>query len=122
MKIDCSNILNFKTEHMRMCESYTSCYDCPFENKFTFCSPSDLGLGDITQEVIDLVQKWSDEHQQKTILEDVLEKLPNIPREKDGTPDDLCPDYLGYEKSDEFCGKENGCQICWNRVIEAEVW
>lgn len=115
MKIDCSNILNFKTEHMRMCESYTSCYDCPFENKFTFCSPSDLGLGDITQEVIDLVQKWSDEHQSKTLLEDFLEKYPNAPLRRNDVPK-LCPSSI-WDRADDEC-EHVSCRECWNRTLD----
>lgn len=117
MRIDCINILNFKREHKRMCESYTSCYDCPFENKFTFCSPSDLGLEDITQEVIDLVQKWSDEHPQKTILEDFLEKYPNAQVDKDRIPT-ICPFKLGLEKYYDGICEGRVCKQCWNRFVD----
>jgi hypothetical protein len=60
MKIDCSQVLNYIKEYNRMCEyysTYSSCDNCPLiENPDCYIVP------EITQESIDIVQKWSDEN------------------------------------------------------------
>ena len=54
-KYDCSKTLDYIHEQGRMCND-TRCEGCPFRNiNCAFVS-------DITQEHIDIVQKWSDEH------------------------------------------------------------
>ena len=123
MKIDCSNLLNFKREHERMCLSNTvSCTFCPFDKIAGNCSPVDLMLEDITKEMVEVLQKWSDEHQPKTLLEDFLEKYPNAKkRSVDGLPC-FCPSLLGYKNvkictSPQFEYGEN-CISCWNRLLE----
>lgn len=57
---DCSKTLDFSKEFKRMCDTYCkdSCHDCPLDYSKTY----DCAVEDITQEVIDIVQKWSDEH------------------------------------------------------------
>ena len=57
-RIDCSLTLNFVKEFTRMCKNNNSkvkCDNCLF--KKIGCSPFDF-----TQEHIDILQKWSDEH------------------------------------------------------------
>lgn len=58
--VDCSKTLDFSKEFKRMCDTYCkdSCHDCPLDYSKTY----DCAVEDITQEVIDIVQKWSDEH------------------------------------------------------------
>lgn len=57
----------------------------------------------------------------KTILQDLLEKLPNIPKDDYDLPYGLCPKDLGYEK-EKYCGGRAGtpCDICWNRELPNE--
>lgn len=68
------------------------------------------------QKVIEIVQKWSDEHPAKTLLDDLKEKYPNYQKSfKDGTPS-ICPYKLGYEDSGN-CPADT-CKECWNRPLE----
>lgn len=54
---DCNNILEYRHEYLRMCNSYHRCDNgCPFEGKE--CSE----IRGITEEHIQIVQKWSDEN------------------------------------------------------------
>ena len=67
---------------------------------------------------IEIVQKWSDEHPQKTRLEDLLEKFPNTPLREDGLLDFL-PTRLGYCKDCRSCRYfEKICsEVCWNEPL-----
>lgn len=62
------------------------------------------------------VAEWekAKEKPQKTILMDLLEKLPNIETEVDGLPK-FCPFALGY---DVLCSSKKTCKECWNRPLE----
>lgn len=67
------------------------------------------------EKVIALVEKWSKENPQKTMLQDFLEKYPNAPL-IDRRPT-VCPSSLGYVKEDEEKCYED-CYWCWNRPLE----
>lgn len=77
-------------------------------------------------DLINRVENWSKEHPQKTLLDDLLEKLPNIPLNEDKTqPYGLCPYDLGYVPSIEYCAKiinnDMTCAECWNQPLEEVV-
>ena len=56
--MDCSKTLDFSKEFHRICCTYgVGCEGCPLADSNYNCN-----CYDITQEVIDIVQKWSDEH------------------------------------------------------------
>lgn len=75
---DCSKTVEFSRELNRLCEieGYYACNDtCPFGEEEYTC-PFDR---QITQEDVDIVQKWSDEHpvpNPKTYADDFFEKFP----------------------------------------------
>lgn len=70
------------------------------------------------EKVIEIIQRWSNEHPQKTYLTDLLEKYPNIPLDNNGKPSYVCPHDLGL-MSVEDCKKDsNKCVECWNQPIE----
>ena len=111
-KYDCSKCLDYSHEHQRMCEvkhtEIEGCGGCELYGGECF-SPS-------SQEKIDIVQKWSDEHPEhpeKTILEDFHEKYPNCKLE-DGTPV-ICVNNLCDVK--ERCLHTMSCTDCWNRPL-----
>lgn len=61
-KYDCSKALDYAHEVARMCHSFSECNNgCPLESKY--CE-----IKYITQEYIDLVQKWSDSHPEQSKL------------------------------------------------------
>ena len=98
----------------RMCEE--GCSKCPlasqnndenvlcvyYENKYP-------------TKAIEIVEKWAEEHPQKTILMDFLEKFPKAKLGEDGVPYYCCPSKLGYE--DEKNCRDCACIGCWNRPI-----
>ena len=114
MKIDCSNVLNFANEYTRMCEYYTkeaSCDACPLR-----VNADCILVTEVTQESINIVQKWSDEHPHETMADRFFKMFPNAPTNDYGTPKS-CPDHMGwviggcYIKGD----KVMTCKDCWNR-------
>ena len=57
-KYDCSKTLDYKHEINRACKMNEYCYhDCPMWGK-TGC----IDISEVTQEDIDRLQRWSDEH------------------------------------------------------------
>lgn len=57
-KYDCSKTIDFSHETARMCHGFKYCEDgCPLRSLDHPC-----GLAYTTQETIDVVQRWSDDH------------------------------------------------------------
>lgn len=89
--------VKFIKEYHRLCKSQDDCYrDCPLS-----------GVGCMHEEefydvekAVEIVEKWSAEHPQKTILMDFLEKYPNAPIDEDDKTPTVCPYSLGYEEED----------------------
>lgn len=111
--IDCSITENYLKERARataMCG--TTCCDCPLSNKKTQTLDGCIVFqADHPKKAIAVVQKWSDEHPQRTYLSDFLEKYPNAPIQEDVTPA-TCPRELGYAlHSPCDCSV---CIDCWN--------
>lgn len=109
--------LLFAKERRRMCQ-HTQCTDCGLFTNFCV-----LGRGGSTKEndihILEVVQKWSDEHPQKTYAMDFFEKFPDAPRK------DLNVEHLGVTpeacKRSVYGGKcKHVCSICWNSPMEEE--
>lgn len=66
------------------------------------------------KKVIAIVQKWSDEHPQKTYLSEFLKNYPNTLLNDAGLPKDVCLYNLGLTD----CKKDRNCVDCWNQPIE----
>lgn len=122
MRIDCSKTLNFATERKRMCEDYFHriCYkgdeECPLHkihtNEWGFpfnCKSIDC----ITQELIDDMQKWSDEHPKETLVDRFYKIFPNALRNPQNLQPMACPYQLGWYEEDGC--PEMSCEDCWNR-------
>lgn len=127
--IDCSKTMNYFIEKLRMTKQQKDgvckldCSDCPLSssNNGTGISCSHFETG-YPEKAIAIVQKWSDEHPQKTYLSEFLKNYPNAPLAKDGTPM-LCPSKLGLIDI-KGCIKINrncDCIKCWNQPIEEEI-
>ena len=65
---------------------------------------------------IETVQKWSNEHPQKTYLTELLKNYPNAKLGENGVPMNMCPSILGLQDL-ENCG-EISCVECWNQSVE----
>lgn len=122
--IDCTKTTNYFNEKLKMTKRIKNglceikCSDCPL------CSNNNgEGLSCPTFEMyypekaIEIVQKWSDEHPQKTFLTEFLKNYPNAKLDEDGTPHKLCPWHLGL-MSVNSC--RNNCVNCWNQPIPIE--
>lgn len=121
--IDCSKTENYMYEKARMTKSVVNgvchirCTDCPLSrfnnNEKIICSELELFH---SETAVQIVQRWSDEHPQKTFLTEFLKHYPNTLLEDDGTPN-LCPYRLGLISIDD-CRKDRNCVKCWNQPIE----
>lgn len=123
--IDCSKTKNYLSEQARMTKSSDvgvcriSCNHCPlsrFNNgEEMLCTELELTH---PEKAIEIVQRWSDEHPQKTCLTELLEKYPNVLLNDDGTPEGICPHQLGLKSSIVDCKKSYDCVKCWSQIIE----
>jgi hypothetical protein len=121
--IDCSKTENYFNEKLRMtkrtknglCE--IKCSNCPLcSNKNGEGLPCPDFEMYYPKKAIAIVQKWSDEHPQKTYLTEFLKNYPNALLKDDGTPE-ICLSSLGLTN---YNGCRNGitCSECWNQPIE----
>lgn len=103
-KIDCSITENFLKEFARATDNCNiRCTDCIMHNLFNKYNRSCISsIARNPTETISRVQAWSDAHPIKTRLDDLLEKFPNVPRNKDGYPT-ICPETLGYCRCGSLC-------------------
>lgn len=124
--IDCSKTENYFAEKRRMTKRAENglcklgCSDCPLcsinNNKGQSCTAFEMLY---PEKVIATVQKWSDEHPQKTFLSELLKNYPNVPLGDDGTPDLICPYDLGLVSIDD-CRKDYNCMRCWSQLVEED--
>lgn len=99
----------------RMCDFYDNCGKCDADGCCSVYNWSDL---EKRNRFIEVVEKWSSEHPQKTMLQDFLEKFPLASLGYEGTPEDICPNGLGYT-SESYCkNRPRDCVKCWNRPME----
>lgn len=125
--IDCSKTMNYFVEKQRMAKQQKDgiceldCADCPLSidnnGTNTECSYFETIY---PERAIAIVQKWSDEHPQKTYLLELLEKYPNVLLNDDGTPEGMCPHQLGLKDSIADCKIGYDCVACWNQPIPIE--
>lgn len=124
--IDCSKTENYFAEKRRMTKRTRhgicgiKCNKCPLcsENNSTLeyasCASFELYF---TKKAIAIVQKWSDEHPQRTYLSEFLKNYPSAQLRTDGTPKGVCLYDLGLMSLDD-CRKDHNCVKCWNQPIE----
>jgi hypothetical protein len=121
------DVVRYFKEKARMTQKCNIlCKNCPlycnFLGRDVFCT----GLeNDYPEKAVEIVEKWSKEHPQKTYLSDFLEKYPNVLLNEKGFPQQICPYSLGYEKDPcfnrntgrvNYCGQT--CFDCWNTPME----
>ena len=107
--------VKYLKEKQRMCEKYMDCLDCPLDEvKSKHHITCVMTEKTHSEEVVEIVEKWSKENPQKTMLQDLLEKFPNLPKDGFGIPK-VCPETLGYESNTQC---NCSCLDCWNRPLE----
>lgn len=122
--INCSRTENFIKEKERLCQYYkdTGCTFCIL-NRNMSC---DDFIVQCPQKAIEIVQKWSDKHPQRTLLTEFLERYPNVEMNSDGFPENIIPCYLGLMKRKDICknmclyfyDKGHPCYDCWNTITK----
>lgn len=104
--------VKFFKERIRICNSFEGSADCPLKPD---CTDTDPEL------MVKAVEQWSQDHPQKTMMQDFFEKFPNAPKGKFNQPQ-LCPGNCGYNNemaSYEICKKfYSDCLKCWSRPLE----
>lgn len=97
--------VKFLKDFYRMCGQYNGCAGCPLQltsaKKQLSCHEFQRRL---PNRVVNIVEKWSKEHPQKTRLDDFREKFPHFIPNEIGYPQ-MLPKSLGY------CGAQN-CLDC----------
>lgn len=127
--MDCSKTKNFIREKERLCQYYndTDCTFCVLDRNKEGLSCGEL-IVQQPQKAIEIVQKWSNEHPQKTLLTEFLERYPNAEMSSDGFPSNIVPCNLGLIERKDICknrclyyyDKGYPCQDCWNTPINEE--
>lgn len=122
--IDCSKTENYLIEKLRMTKRAKSgickikCSDCPLCSKnngiseYISCISFEMYH---PEKAIEIVQRWSDEHPQRTYLSEFLEHYPNVQLYDTGLPKGVCPYNLGLTDIDDC---DNNCVKCWNQTVE----
>lgn len=115
--MDCSKTTDFLREMTRLCHSI-KCSECPLNDNNNGRKMScDSFIAESHERAIQIIQKWSDEHPQKTYLSELLEHFPNVPLYVTGIPEDICPFHLGFMSKDD-CRNDSNCVKCWNQPIK----
>lgn len=104
--------LAFVEEFKRMCDLISSCHDCPL--KGYGCE-----IATINSDMIEIVQKWSDEHPLKTYAQDFREKFPNCAWREDENRPVVCRSII-YRSDDLLCRRIWKCAECWNEPMPEE--
>lgn len=124
--IDCSKTENYFAEKLRMTKRTRQegckikCSECPLSNQnngtseFMSCITFEMYH---PEKAIAIVQKWSNEHPQKTYLTEFLKHYPNAELNPIGVPKGICPYDLGLMNRYD-CRKDRNCVKCWNQIIE----
>lgn len=105
-------------DYARMCRSFGGrCSICPL-NKFMDKYMKNCGrvLFIHASEVSAIIDKWCEEHPQKTYLQDFLEKFPNA-QVNFGNASIICASYV-YGDALTCKGR---CAECWNTVMPDEA-
>lgn len=94
----------------RMCAE-VECISCPLSR---LCSSN---IKEHPDEVEAILAKWAEEHPERTIADDFLEKHPKATTYSDGTPV-VCAKYCGYGEPEICQTVSEPCILCWRRPLE----
>lgn len=114
--------IKFIKERQRMCRFYghdDNCYQCPA--KYCECSTLEYMADD--NRVVDIVEKWSEEHPAKTRQSVFLEQYPEARIRSNGVLS-ACPAIISaaYRADDGGClNSSKGCDDCCHEFWMQEV-
>lgn len=125
--IDCAKTENYFAEKQRMTRTKNGnrickfdCRECPLSSKNNGTSenlPCTIFEMYYPEKAISAIQKWSDEHPQRTYLSEFLKNYPNALLDG-GIPQGLCPYHLGLMNREDCRKKCRNCIECWKQPIE----
>ena len=106
----------------RICNYYKTCHGCPVHKRMYKDQPCIVWICDNFEEFTSIVRQWAEEHPEKTMLQDLLEKYPDVERREYDYPV-ICPRAIGFKNIDGCSGfismSDNiKCAKCWNRPLE----
>lgn len=104
--------IKFIKEKARMCDTYKGCIGCPIDEAKGDRLACGWWVNDHIEEAVAIVEKWSEEHPQKTLKDDFLEKYPKAEMYSTEEP------YLCVMKlyGTDRCLASN-CRECWNKPL-----
>ena len=124
--MDCNKTIDFFPELKRLCDSRADCEadaankeQCPM---FEVCDhPLTKICAEDAIKVVEILQKWSNEHPKKTYAQDFFEKFPKAQSNSDGTPF-VCRKriYGGIRSTLEDCDYTGACYRCWSEPLNDE--
>lgn len=98
----------------RICEAVGSCNKCELLGNCPVVTvPSNIDLNKIEA----ILTKWTEEHPERTIMDDFLEKHPKAPKDEDGIPF-ACAQRCGYTEGCIGNTSRKYCAQCWRRPLE----
>lgn len=100
----------------RMCKEHRECKGCPAEYE---CVRPTGFAGSDESKIEATITKWAEEHPERTIADDFLEKHPKAPKDEDGIPF-ACAQRCGYTEGCIGNTSRKYCAECWRRPL-AEV-
>lgn len=112
--IDSSDIVVFASDYKESSGALLEMQYCKYVGKkalrFEEYIQSQATLN-FPKDAIQIMQKWSDEHPVKTMIDHLKTQHPKVQLDEDNVPP-FCPPNIGYEE-DHSCDKD--CIKCWNR-------
>ncbi len=123
--MDCSKTINFLAEMKRVCALYKNCRTpdesepCPLYHFCEVCvrnhSATEL------KKTVEILQKWSDEHQRKTYEQDFFKKFPEAKPDAYGVPRMCRANCYGGSCQLSAISRADpaSCKDCWNEEMEA---
>lgn len=102
MKYDCYKTLDYAHEYNRFCNKH-HCADCPLSYKVHGAGTCDA----LTADHIEILQRWSDEHPEKTRADKFLELLKGTEFE-----------HAFVQLGEDLCFAGDNDTLWWNGVVE----
>ncbi len=123
--------VKFLKEEDRMCDKYKyssdyTCSDCPCHSKRNGTDEICISLRKTDPaKYVEIVEKWSKEHPEKTRQSEFLQMFPNAELNTDGiltvAPCIVDKNYIRSAEGKEKCYKENDCIGCRKEYWLKEV-
>lgn len=116
------DVVKFIEERKRLCDMHSCCSECPAKGKVSGCKLS-ITSGEEAEKQIELVERWSAEHPQKTRQDIFLEQYPEAKIGQSGVLA-ICPRYVSAVHRNKYgsCAKDDTkCSDCqqefWTKVV-----